>query len=52
VPSEELAKSVSKSHRKWLRGTRPDGSPRKDSKIRNFRDAEGKYKEAWHLLGL
>ena len=52
VPSRVVAKYISTSHRDWLAGSKSDGSPRRDSTIRNFRDDEGKYNEAWHLLGL
>ena len=52
VPSEVVAKSIRYSHETWLAGKKADGTSRKDSAIRNFRDIEGKYKEAWQLLGL
>lgn len=52
VPSEAVAEQVFKSHRHWLARPKNDGSPRKDSAMRNFRDDEGEFLEAWHLLGL
>jgi len=52
VPSQVVAEYVATSHRQWLTGTKADGSPRKDSSMRNFRDPEEKYKEAWGLLDL
>lgn len=50
VPSAVVAKSITSSHRKWLSGSKANGSPRKDSSMRKFRDHEGRYREAWHLL--
>lgn len=50
VPSKVVAKYVAKSHRQWLAGAKADGSPRKDSAMRNFRDPDQQYKEAWDLL--
>ena len=52
VPSEIVAKRLSKGHREWLAGKKKDGSSRKDSSVRLFFDKEGKYKEAWGLLEL
>ena len=52
VPSKVVAKYISTSHREWLAGKKKDGSPRKDSSMRMFRDDEGKYKEAWDSLEL
>ena len=52
VPSKIVAESTSTSHREWLEGKKKDGSSRKDSSMRVFEDKEGKYKEAWSLLGL
>jgi hypothetical protein len=52
VPSEVVAEYTSTSHRRWLEGRKADGSARKDSAIRNFRDPDGQYREAWHLLRL
>lgn len=51
VPSKYVANYIYTDHREWLKGTKSDGSPRKDSSIRNFRDPAGEYLEAWHLLG-
>ena len=51
VPSKVIAEVVKSSHAIWLGGTKKDGSARKDSSIRNFLDFEGKFKEAWSLLG-
>ena len=52
VPSQVVAEYVATSHSQWLAGTKADGSPRKDSAIRNFRDQDQRYKEAWDLLNL
>jgi hypothetical protein len=52
VPSKVVAEYTSISHREWLAGRKADGSARKDSAIRNFRDPEGQYKEAWSSLEL
>lgn len=50
VPSAVVATYVANSHQTWLNGVKADGSPRKDSAMRNFRDDEAEYCEAWHLL--
>lgn len=52
VPSKVVSEYVSTSHRKWLAGSKKDGSSRKDSAMRVFHDHEDKYKEAWSTLGL
>ena len=52
VPSKVVSEYTSTSHRKWLAIPKKDGSVRKDSAIRKFRDDEGKYKEGWNILGL
>ena len=52
VPSEAVAQYVKLSHASWLAGKKSDGSPRKDSDMRNFTDIDSKYKEAWSLLNL
>jgi hypothetical protein len=52
VPSAIVAEQISTGHRLWLAGKKADGSPRKDSSIRNFHDLDGKYKEAWPVLKL
>jgi hypothetical protein len=52
VPSKVVANYTSTSHAKWLSGQKRDGSARKDSSMRVFRDHEGKYKEAWSTLRL
>lgn len=52
VPSKVVAEYTNTSHAQWLIGTKRDGSARKDSSIRIFRDHEQKYLEAWELLQL
>ncbi len=52
VPSKVVADHTFRTHREWLEGTKADGTSRRDSAIRNFRDIDGKYKEAWSLLNL
>lgn len=52
TPSATVADSISAAHRRWLSGRRRDGGPRKDTPMRKFEDPEGKFLNAWHLLGL
>ncbi|EKF9986097.1 aspartate ammonia-lyase [Vibrio cholerae] len=52
VPSSVVAEYISTNHQKWLSGTKRDGSNRKDSSMRVFKDDAGNYKEAWELLNL
>lgn len=52
VPSKVVAEYITINHATWLKGLKADGSPRKDSAIRNFRDSDGEFLEAWDLLSL
>ena len=52
VPSKVVAEYTKYRHANWLKGTKRDGSERKDSTMRKFSDQENKYLEAWHLLKL
>lgn len=52
VPSPVVAQFISRDHLEWLAGVKKNGGARKDTPMRTFRDREGKYKDAWHLLGL
>lgn len=52
VPSMIVSEYISTNHSEWLMGYKNDGSPRKDSKIRNFKDPADKYLEAWHLINI
>ena len=51
VPSAVVAKQIYEGHREWLNGSKNDGSPRKDSDIRNFiTSADGPYRDAWDKM--
>ena len=52
VPSRIVAEKISASHANWLKGRKRDGSQRKDTSMRKFKDSENKYLEAWHLIKL
>jgi len=51
VESEIVATSIRESHQNWLVGTKKDGSPRKDTTMRMFRDRASEYLNAWNRLG-
>ncbi len=50
VPSKIVADFISKSHKQWLAGTRRDGTPRRDTAMRQFSDSSMKFLERWELL--
>ncbi len=52
VSSKIVAEYISRNHREWLLGQKSDGSERKDSSIRNFRDPDNFHLEAWHLIDI
>lgn len=52
VPSRVVAEYTRRTHAEFLSGQKKDGSPRKDSNIRNFKDPEGEYFERWELIRL
>ena len=52
VPSEVVAKFISKSHAKWIKGKKADGTARKNTNRRKFKDILGEYRSRWDLLGL
>ena len=52
VPSKKVADTVQRGHAEWLKGTKPDGGPRKDTDMRSFTDEDGKYLGRWDLLRL
>ncbi|MBK8637702.1 MAG: aspartate ammonia-lyase [Chromatiaceae bacterium] len=52
VPSKIVAEYISRTHSEWLLGYKNDGSARKDSSVRNFRDPDNLYLEAWHLIDI
>jgi hypothetical protein len=47
VPSKKVAEYIYNDHREWMSGLKRDGTPRKISTIRQFRDFENKYLERW-----
>ena len=52
VPSRVVSEYTKTTHSNWLKGTKKDGTKRKDSTISNFKDHENKYLEAWHNIKL
>jgi hypothetical protein len=52
VPSKVVADYIRTDHKAWLAGMKKDGSARKDSSMRKFRDHEENYLGRWDLLGL
>jgi hypothetical protein len=50
VPSAIVAAETKSTHRDWLGGAKRDGSARKDSTMRKFRDADDRYLDKWELL--
>ena len=52
VPSIEVANYTRTGHREWLKGSKRDGTQRKDSPIRKFHDPGREYHERWDVLGL
>lgn len=52
APSNEVAEWTSNHYRELMARPKRDGTRRKDVRRLIFADKEGKYKEAWHLLGL
>ncbi len=52
VPSAVVARNCADSYKKWLAGSKRDGSARKDTDMRDFNDVENAYLEAWEKLGL
>lgn len=52
VPSDVVAHHISTFHVEWLAGTKRDGSARKDTEMRAFRDKDNQYLSRWDILGL
>jgi hypothetical protein len=52
VPSKVVADYIREKHLTWLKGTKKNGQPRKDSTMRQFRDPTEQYLGRWDLLGL
>jgi hypothetical protein len=52
VPRKIVLTYTEKRHKLWLKGTKRDGSERKDTNMRQFADPSGKYRDRWDLLKL
>lgn len=52
VPRKDVAMFAKESHEQWLKTPGRGGKAHKDQSIRKFKDAPGKYKDRWDLLGL
>lgn len=52
VRSADVAAFARSNHQNWLSGRKKDGSERKDTSMRNFRDLDNEHKDQWKLLGL
>ena len=52
VESCTVAEHCRSSHENWLKGTKLDGSARKDTPMRVFRDPDCEFVGAWDRLGL
>ncbi|WP_415899337.1 hypothetical protein [Neptuniibacter sp. QD48_11] len=52
VPSEYVAQYVRESHASWLAGKKKDGTSRKDTNMRKFKDHTNEFLEAWHHINL
>ena len=52
VPSEIIAKTISESHKKWLKTPGKKGQPHNDNSMRKFSDEEDKYLDRWDYLGV
>jgi Holliday junction resolvase-like predicted endonuclease len=50
VPSQFVADSIRNGHSNWLKGKKTDGTSRKDSAMRNFRDKNNIFLEQWDNL--
>jgi hypothetical protein len=52
IPTDVIAGWLYVDHRVWLKGTKRDGTPRKDTAIRVIRmhEIDAVYEEAWDLL--
>lgn len=47
-----LAAFVRTSHVERLKGFKTNGSARRDTDVRNFKDLEHKFKDRWELLDI
>jgi hypothetical protein len=52
VPRKDVAKYVRESHHTWLVTPGRKGQAHRDTDMRLFKDAEGRFKDRWDLLGL
>ncbi len=52
VHSSTVAEHCRKTHKAWLSGSKRDGTARKDSSMRVFRDTDARYLGAWDNLGI
>jgi hypothetical protein len=52
VPSKDVARYVTRSHRRWLARPGQGGQAHRDTPMRQFKDPDGKYLERWDLLKL
>lgn len=52
VPSVVVAEFVGITHAEWLSSPKRDGSPKKDTKMRKFKDPEFNYLERWDIIRL
>lgn len=50
VPSIQVAKGISVEHKKWIEGTKRNGTARKNTTMRAFIIARGEYLEDWQIL--
>ena len=51
VPSKTVAEYITDSHQNWLRTPGRKGQKHKDTRMRQFKDNEGRYLGKWDLLG-
>lgn len=52
VPSRDVAKHTSTSHREWLQTPGRAGRKHIDNPMRKFTDSDDEFLERWELLGL
>lgn len=51
VPSGEVVSRLKKSHARWMSGFKRDGTARKESSLRYFKDLDDEFLDRWDLLG-
>lgn len=51
VPSQTVADYAASHHQEWLKGLKANGTSRKDTSMRAFRDEGNQYLDRWELLG-